>query len=248
MRMPVLMLIATSLCAATCAGASDAATRTPFGPQAAPRSLAATDAASGRARWSWAAETGFDGGPGAVASLECAEFARGIPFALRFGAGYAGRSPGDGILARAVFINNNTNGTLVQNGHRWSYRLDAVVTPERGLLQGMRWSAGPRLSRFTAHFDYVDGNEEFDVTSHQWGVGAMLEKSWPIGAGSRFALSAGADWFFGAALAGHGTTYSPDGTTVNPHEDFGWGDADEAIHQPKFEPRVLLGIVRGIGR
>ncbi len=248
MRMPVLMTIAVSLCAATFAGASDAATRTPHGPQASSRAFATTEPAGGRAHWSWAVESGFDGGPGAVASLECAEFARDLPFALRLGTGYAGRSPGDGILARAVFINNNTNGTLVQSGHRWSWRLDAVVTPERGVLRGMRWSAGPRLSLFTAHFDYVDGNEEFDVTSHQWGMGAMLEKSWPVGAGSRFAVSAGADWFFASTLAGHGSTYSPDGTIVNQHEDYGWGDADEAIHQPKLEPRVMLGIVRGIGR
>lgn len=204
-------------------------------------------AAAVAAKWDLDATTGMDGGPGAVVSASASEFAEGLPFALRFGLGYAGREPGDGLKARAVFINNNTNGSLEENGRRWSYRLDAVTPIHGGFLNGTSFHGGVRLSRFAARFNFVDGNEDFAIRTTQWGLGAGIEKAHRINGRDAFVWSAGADWFFASKLEGHGTSYAPDGTSINPHEDFGWADADLAVHQPRFVPRVMLGVRRSLG-
>jgi hypothetical protein len=39
---------------------------------------------------------------------------------------------------------------------------------------------GPRYSSFTANFKYVIGNEDFDVTSKQFGIGLGAETQFKI--------------------------------------------------------------------
>ncbi len=40
---------------------------------------------------------------------------------------------------------------------------------------------GPRFSTFTGDFKYVGGNEDFEVKSHQWGIGADIENHFRTG-------------------------------------------------------------------
>ena len=58
-------------------------------------------------------------------------------------------------------------------------------------------------------------------------------------------LGGGADYFFQGTLKGHDTAYSPDGDDVNPREDYTYDDADNAVNQPKFLGRFMIGINYG---
>ena len=55
-------------------------------------------------------------------------------------------------------------------------------------------------------------------------------------------LTAGYDYYPNATLSGHDTAYSPDGDNVNPREDYTYGDADQAIEQPKGVVRLMFGV------
>lgn len=63
-------------------------------------------------------------------------------------------------------------------------------------------------------------------------------------------VAVGLDYFFNSTLTGHDTSYSPDNDNVNARDDnandnieFTYKDADKAIKQPNFMPRVLIGLV-----
>ena len=206
-----------------------------------------TPPASAATRSSVLASAGYNSGPSGNLGLTFSDFAEGLPLALRVGVGYSGGDPGDPWAARRVFINANTNGTPESRGRRWDYRLDAVWQTRWRSIQHLNIVAGPRLSRFSGQFDFVGGNEYFNVITTQWGLGAGAEASFPMGQRSDFLVGVGLDGYLSSRMTGHDTSYSPDGTAVNPTDDYTWADADEAIRQPKLSPRLMLGVQRRIG-
>ena len=186
--------------------------------------------------------TGYSGGLGLRATGTISNFAQGFPLAIEFAAGYFARDAGIPLDARRVFINDNTNGTPTKNGSGWQFRMDFMY--KVGLL-GMRDAyvyAGPRYSMFTATFDFVGGNEVFDISSSQWGFGAGLKAGFPVSSRVSFILTGGLDYFASAEISGHDTSYSPDGQTINGRNDYTFSDADQAINQPTLEPVGMLGI------
>ncbi len=203
--------------------------------------LGASASARAGSRTDLGLDLGVNGGAGGAASLTFSDFARDLPFALRAGVGWMTLNPGDADFARRVFVNEATNGTAEKHGHRWDLRLDARYGLRRGPLAGSWLCFGPRFSMYDGTFDFVGGNETFHVTTNQPGVGFALEHAYPMGDRTSFVLDAGLDWFARASFSGHGATYSPDGTSVDPKEDFTYADADEAIAQPRFAPRATMG-------
>ncbi len=170
------------------------------------------------------------------------DFAEGFPFAMRVGISRTAVQPGSALDARRIFINNATNGDPEKKGKTWHHKLDflapvSLLSQARTYLYG-----GIRYSKFTANFRFVGGNEDFDVKSSQWGLGAGLESYFAMGQRVDFVVGGGLDGFFSSTLSGHDTSYSPDGESVNPREDYTYSDADEAIAQPKWEPVFTLGI------
>jgi len=186
--------------------------------------------------------------PGAELTAEAAEFADGLPFSVRLGVGYAQPDGGDAVAARRVFINDATNGTPESSGKVWMGRLDLVREFDHGLLDGARVYGGPRYAAFTGNFNYVGGNEDFDVRSNHWGWGGGLEWRWPVGDAMNFSLGGGADWFMAARMDGHDTAYEPGGEAGTERDDYSYEDADDAIDQPALEWRIGVGISRSFGR
>jgi hypothetical protein len=95
----------------------------------------------------------------------------------------------------------------------------------------------------------VGGNEDFDVTSHQWGIGAGIENHFKMTQNLDLVISYGLDFYIPGTLTGHDTSYSPDNDNVNPARDnqnndvyFIYKDANKAIKQPVFIPHVMLGV------
>lgn len=184
---------------------------------------------------------GYMNGPGMQVTETVSDVAQGFPLKLRLGLAYSRTEPGNAAEARQIFINDATDGTPRESGHTWDYRLDVVSPIHLGALPAASLLTGIRYSRFNGHFEYVGGNEEFDVTSNSFGLGTGLQSLHEITPGLDLVWSTGIDYYFASDLAGHDTTYDPDGEHINPR-DFEYSDADEAINQPTLELRFLAGL------
>jgi hypothetical protein len=191
---------------------------------------------------------GTSAGLGGQAHVTFSQIAQDLPFSARFSVGYWRLDPGDALDARHVFINANSNGDPTKSGHRWDLRFDVLRGLQRGPLHGWDLAFGPRYSKFRGDYDFVGGNETFYITSDQWGAGAALERRWPTGPETELMISGGFDWFANATLKGHDSAYSPDGSSVSPVDEYTWKDADEAIRQPRYAPRFVVGIQHHFGR
>ena len=185
---------------------------------------------------------GYKGGLGFQANFVSANFARGFPMNLQFGIAYTRLDPGKAAAARRIFINDATNGDPEKSGSMWDFRLDFLYRVRWLSLQNAYVYTGPRYSMFTANFVFIGGNEDFDITTNQWGLGLGLKAYFEMSNRFDFVTSIGFDYFFSNTLSGHDTEYSPDGENVNGRNDYTFDDADDAINQPKLQPRLMVGI------
>jgi hypothetical protein len=200
------------------------------------------------ARVSAGAQVGYNVGVGVSANAMLADFAQGFPMALRLTAGYTARQPGDANDARRIFINDATNGTPEEKGWFWDYRFDLMYDFGWSSVADIYVSGGVRYANTTANFKFIGGNEDFDVTSSQWGLGIGLDGFFDITQKLQFVLAGGIDYYFDSTLKGHDTEYSPDGDDVNPRRDYTYTDADAAINQPKWGGRAKIGISYWFGK
>jgi hypothetical protein len=185
---------------------------------------------------------GFRSGLSFQADATLSKLAKGFPFQIRGSAAYTSLDPGKPLAARRVFINNATNGTPEETSWMWDVRLDMLYPVKWFSLKEAYFFAGPRYSWFTGRFDFVGGNEDFDIYCDSWGLGAGLESHYSISKKVDLVLSAGLDYFITDYLHGHDTTYSSDGEIVNGRENYTYDDADEAINQPTFVPSFTIGV------
>jgi hypothetical protein len=188
---------------------------------------------------------GTTGGLGVQTSATLANFTRDLPLSARFTVGYHTGNAGDPYAARRVFINDNTNGTPEDSAHQWQFRFDLLfpifhLGPQEIFLFG-----GPRHARYTANFNYVGGNENFDVTASPWGAGLGLETRFVISDQTSFQVQLGVDYYQDVELAGHDTIYTPDGDHVNPRDGYDYSDADDAVDQPSVEILAMMGLLVG---
>ncbi|MBN1791664.1 MAG: hypothetical protein JW830_14285 [Bacteroidales bacterium] len=204
-------------------------------------------------RFSAGVLTGYNRGFGMHANIMAHNFAPGFPFELRFGMGYTLLNPGNAADARRIFINNATNGTPEKKGRSFDIRFDFLLSKPLFGTGHSYLVLGPRFSTFRGNFVYVGGNEDFDVTSHQWGIGAGIENHFRMTSNLNLIMAIGLDHYFPSTLTGHDTSYSPDNDNINPREDnqdgdtpFTYRDADKAIRQPVFMPRAMIGVSFGL--
>lgn len=193
---------------------------------------------------------GYNRGLGFNANFTALQPLESLPVNLRIGIGYTKLDPGNSADARRIFINNATNGVPEEKGKSFDYRLDFLWKTNLLNLEESYIVFGPRYSSFTANFNYIGGNEDFDVTSKQFGIGLGAETHFKISSQFSLVAAVGLDYFFNNTLKGHDTSYSPDDDNVNPRDDnendnteFTFSDANKAIKQPSLMPRVLLGVI-----
>ncbi len=188
---------------------------------------------------------GYYGGPSFRAGGMVSDFAKGFPLSIELGIGYTRMDPGDPLKARRIFINNNTNGTPEESGLAWDVRMDFLYRTPVQAIPNLYLLAGVRRSMFIGDFKYVGGNEDFEVTANQWGLGVGARTLFPISRAVGLVLTVGADYYFKGTLSGHDTEYTPENENVNAKEDYTYSDADAAIHQPGFTPAGMIGISVG---
>ncbi len=182
---------------------------------------------------------GYNNGFGFGLQTQFSQFAQGFPMSIRFGAGMSFLDPGSAMQARAIFINNNTNGTPEEKGHFIDARLDFLY--DLSNFNYIKPYIGVHYTSFKGNFVYVGGNEDFDVVTSSWGIGAGFDGYFPVTDKIDFTLTIGSGYYFPNTLKGYDTYYSPDDENVNPREDYTFNDADNAINQPKFELRSMAG-------
>lgn len=192
-------------------------------------------------------KTGYNTGLGIQANITLYDFVKDSPFNLRFELGYTSLNPGISPDARRIFINNATNGTPEKKGQTYDYRLDFLIPFD--LLNDSFLKIGPRYTNFKGNFNYIGGNENFDVTSNQWGFGVGAGNFFEISKKLNLEVNLGFDYFLSNTLNGHDTSYSPDDENINPRNDnendnvpFTFDDADTAINQPKYMPHLMIGV------
>ncbi|MFD1613660.1 hypothetical protein [Gelatiniphilus marinus] len=193
---------------------------------------------------------GYNRGFGAQISITALRPLESLPVQIRFGIGLTKLNPGNAADARRIFINNATNGVPEEKAKSFDYRLDFMLNSNFIDSESTKLVFGPRYSSFTANFKYVGGNEDFDVTTKQFGVGLGAESQFKMNDKINLLAAIGLDYFFNNTLKGHDTSYSPDNDNVNARNDnannnaeFTYKDANKAIKQPQLMPRVLIGLV-----
>jgi hypothetical protein len=211
------------------------------------------DKINGPAKYYGGALIGYNRGFGVQANFTVENIATDFPFGIRAGIGLTVLDPGNAADARRIFINNATDGVPEKKGRSFDYRIDLLIQrPVFGINHSFL-VFGPRFSTFRGNFKYVGGNEEFDVTSNQWGLGANIEHHFSIAQNLNLIFCYGLDSYFPGTLSGHDTSYSPLNDNVNPQNDnqnddvaFKYKDANKAIRQPMFMPRFMVGIQFGL--
>ncbi|RMG20659.1 MAG: hypothetical protein D6732_28525 [Methanobacteriota archaeon] len=184
---------------------------------------------------------GYYCGAGLQFYFSADNFTRDFPLTARLGMGYSLCNPGNAASARKIFINDATNGTPQKDGGITYIQFD-LIFPIRKKGLGSRLYVGPRYSHFKGNFKFIGGNEFFDITSNQWGMGAGLESLFTISSRVKFLLGGGLEYFTKSSLQGHDTVYAPDGENINSRNDYTYSDADAAINQPGLEFRLMLGL------
>jgi len=191
---------------------------------------------------------GATAGLGVQADVTFSQFTRNSPLSLRFSTAYSTRDAGSALDTRRVFINDNTNGTPTESADTWQLRLDLLIPVAKLGQSPVNLGAGVRKTWFTATFDFVGGNEKYDIVSDPWGVGVYLDTSLEMSDRWSFLIQVGVDYFFKSRIEGHDTAYEPDGDDVNPRNDYTWDDANDSVNQPyEFEPFGLIGLRLGFG-
>ncbi len=185
---------------------------------------------------------GWNTGLGVDASATFEHFTRDLPLSARFTLGWHASDAGDPYAARRIFINDNTNGDPTKSADSWLLRFDLMFPAFHLGGQQVDVFAGPRHAIYNAHYDFVGGNEVFDIGSDPWGLGVGAESRFAMGPTTTFLMQAGFDWYGKTTIEGHDTAYLPSGDNVNPRNDYTWSDADRAIGQPRWEVVAMMGI------
>ncbi len=194
-----------------------------------------------KTKFSVGTQFGLFNGIGGQINLMTSNFAEDFPFSIKLSVGLSYLDAGDALGARKIFINNNTNGIPEKSGNTWNFNMDFLYRYSFLKLRRNYFYAGPRYLMFTGNFNFIGGNEDFDVTSNQWGLGVGLENYFRIIPSIDLVINLGYDHYFSNTLYGHDTSYSPENDNVNPREDYNFKDADEAVNQPKAQIKALMG-------
>ena len=189
---------------------------------------------------------GYTDNFGANISGTISEFSYDIPLAIKFSAGYNVRDAGNPLDARKIFINDNTNGDPTESGHSIDLRLDFAYPVHLLSIRKSYLNIGPRYSMHTSTFEFIGGNEFFDISTSQFGLGVGLETYFGINQNLNLVFSGGFDYYFDAQVGGHDSFYNPDGTAVSGRDGYTYEDAAKSINQPKYEFRLMAGLSFGL--
>lgn len=185
---------------------------------------------------------GLNRGLGINGNFTIHRIAEGLPGNIRFSVGYTWLDPGKALDVRRIFINNNTGGVPEKKGHNNDFRIDYMMPHKFFNFKDSYLVFGPRYSVFKGNFNYIGSNEDFEITSKQWGFGLGAENYFKMSKNLDLSVSTGLDYFLNSTLKGHDTSYSPNNDNIQAREDYTYKDANKAVKQPQFMPRLMVGV------
>jgi hypothetical protein len=186
---------------------------------------------------------GYDIGMPVQGHLLISNFAEDFPLSVRLVIGHTFMwDPGTPLDVRHVFINENNNGVPQKSASRWELGIDLLHHVKLLSLKRAFVYGGVHYSHLTGSFDFVGGNEFFDVYSNQWGLAAGLDNYFRVSSDIDLFISVGTVYFFPSTLKAHDSEYSPNGQIINQRENYTYSDADRAVNQPKLIPKLLVGL------
>ncbi len=193
---------------------------------------------------------GYYDGPSVSGTFGLADIFQTVPVGAEIELGYSWTRTGDAALARDVFINQADNGDedaqasggVLDLGLNATYPLNQSYGPVKFSVYG-----GPRYSRWDMRYEYVGGNEDFDVVAHSWGLGGGVRGVMPLGKNFSAVMQLGLDYYFPTSIYGHDATYYPNNSNINARNDgagytYTYADATNATTVPRLRPRVMIGI------
>ncbi len=182
---------------------------------------------------------GYYDGPSVSGTLGVSDIFEKVPVGFEIGLGYSWTPAGDGILARRVFINDNTGGDndaqssggVLDFNFNVTYPLNQTYGPVKFYVYG-----GPRIGHYDVRWDYVGGDEDFDIVANSWGLWIGRRPS------RRHAyrqehfnavMQLGLDYYFPTSIYGHDATYYPNNSNVNARTNnqgytYTYADAEQA--------------------
>lgn len=195
-------------------------------------------------KWNTGIDFGYDNGPGFYLYFSSEKFLSLKKTESRIGIGISFPDPGNPVLARKVFINDATNGIPEEKGRVYNFRFDLIKPLRLKIYPKSKFYFGIRYSMFKGMFKYSGGNEEFSITSNNFGIGFGTEHYFRLTKRKTMKVSAGIDYFFHSGIHGHDTTYHHNNENINPRNNYKFNDADKAVNQPKVEFRLMIGFTR----
>ncbi|HMN18564.1 MAG: hypothetical protein HND40_13270 [Ignavibacteriota bacterium] len=197
-------------------------------------------------KYSFGVLAGYTRNFGVNVSGTISDFTYDLPLSIRLSAGYNVRDAGNPWDARKIFINDNTNGDPDKSGHTIDFRLDFALPVNLFSIRKSLLYIGPRYSMLTSTFEFIGGNEFFDITASQFGLGTGLDLYFGINPTLSFVVSGGFDYYFSNKVGGHDSFYMPDGTDINGRQGYSYDDAAKSVNLPKYEVRFMAGLSFGL--
>ena len=194
---------------------------------------------------------GYDAGPSVAGLIGVNNIFEKVPVGVEISLGYSWVSDkGDPILARKVFIDQNTGGDndAQSTGGVLDLTMNAVypLNQSYGTMKFFVFG-GPRYAHYDMRYEYVGGDEDFDTVANNWGLGGGVRGVMPLGKGMSAIIQLGLDYYPEGSIYGHDATYYPDNSNINARNDghgytYTYDDALNATRVPHIRPRVMAGI------
>jgi hypothetical protein len=194
--------------------------------------------------------TGYYDGPSVSGTFGLGNLFDQVPLGAEVELGYSWTHTGDPTLACQVFINQNQNNNTetINSGGVLDLGLNATY-PLVQTYGKVKFSVfgGPRYAHYDVRHEYVNGNEDFDITSNVWGIGTGLRGTMPLGKNFSAILQLGVDYYPRSSIYGHDATYYPDNSNINARNNgagytYTYADAERATTVPHIRPRVMIGL------
>jgi hypothetical protein len=190
--------------------------------------------------------TGYMNGIGGEVQVSLLKLSPAFPIGIHFSAGYYHQEdPGVAVDARKIFINDTTTGNdnIIEYGYNVSFLLEFSYPILKKNNLHLLGYVGASHVRHLANFDYVGGNEKFDVTTNPWGLSGGVRLGFFLTPTVLLSINGGVEFLFLDTISAHGNFYNPDGEDDNPRNDYTYDDADAAIYQPFVSPKIKIELL-----
>ncbi len=192
--------------------------------------------------------TGYYDGPSVSGAIGLKDMFDKVPVEFEATLGYSWSDTGDASLACQVFINQNqlgrdtkSSGGTLDAGINALYPLNRTYGPIKLFVLG-----GPRYARWDVRHQYLNGNEDFNVVSHVWGMGGGVRGVVELNKHFNAVMQLELNYYPRTSIYGHDATYYPDDNNVNARDNgagytYTYADAVRATAVPHIRPRVMIG-------